>query len=152
MNDCEILARGRRDFNAGMSFRQRLRGEKSERQMRDGFPELGTIGAVPGINFVEAFERGAFSGFDDADQVESGVGDGPGFIGKSNQRENDARGPDFGEIGLCGFERGKRKDDVANGAGADLEASHRRCLTSVSAYPFSGLAVFRWVHRRGPVS
>ena len=124
MDDREVLAPGCRDFDARRFFWQRLRREKRERQMRNGFAELGTIGAVPGIDFVERSQRGTFCGFDNADQVEAGVGDGSGAVGKADQGESRARGPDFGVIGSGGFERGEREDYVANGAGADQEASH----------------------------
>jgi hypothetical protein len=92
--------------------------------MRDGFAKFGTRRAVPGIDFVEAFEqRAACSG--DAQEVESGVGDGSGAIRKTDERKGRARGPDFGVIGTGGFEGGKREDYVADGAGADQEASHK---------------------------
>ena len=91
--------------------------------MRDGFTKLGTVGAVPGINFIERFERWACC-VGDADEVESCVGDGTGFIGEADQRQSDAGRPDFGVIGSRGFESGEREDDVADGAGADQKAFH----------------------------
>jgi hypothetical protein len=91
--------------------------------MRDSFPKLGTVGAVPGIDFIERFERGTLCARD-ADEVESGVGNGTGLVGEANERQRHARSPDFGVIGLRGFQSGEREDDVADGAGADQKAFH----------------------------
>jgi hypothetical protein len=123
VDDGEVLARGWRDCDSWRFFRERLGGEKFERQVRDGFAEFGSSCAVPGIDFVEAFEQRAFCG-GDAQEVESGVGDGLGSFCKTDKRKGRARGPDFGVIGSGGFEGGEREDYVADGAGADQEASH----------------------------
>jgi hypothetical protein len=55
MNDGEFSSLGGGHFDARRDLRERLRGEKCERQVRHGFPELGSGGTVPGIDFVEAF-------------------------------------------------------------------------------------------------
>lgn len=123
MDDSEIFAPGRRDFNARRNFGERLGGEKRKGQVRDGGAEFGAGGAVPGVDFVEGFEQRAFCRCD-AQQIEAGVGDGAGSVGEADKGEGNARGPDFGVIGPGGFERGERENDVADGAGADQEASH----------------------------
>jgi hypothetical protein len=61
-----------------------LRWKKSERQVRNGFAEFRASGPVPGINFIESFQRRAFCIFNDADQVEPGIGDRPCFIGEAD--------------------------------------------------------------------
>jgi hypothetical protein len=125
VDDGEVLARGWRNGDARRSFGERLRRKEFEGQVRDGFAEFGSSCAVPGIDFVEAFEQRAFCG-GDAQEVESGVGDGLGSFCKTDKRKGRARGPDFGVIGSGGFEGGEREDHVADGAGTDQEASHKR--------------------------
>jgi len=124
MDDGEVFSIDRRDFDVRRFIGKRLRGEELEGQVRDGCTEFGTRGAVPGVDFVERFEGRAGCVFGDADQVEARVGDGPGFVGKANQGKGRARSPDFGVIGLRGFERWEREDYVADGAGTDQEAAH----------------------------
>jgi len=55
VDDREVFPFRRRNFDARWNFGQGLRGEKRERQVRDGRAEIGAAGAVPGINFVEGF-------------------------------------------------------------------------------------------------
>jgi hypothetical protein len=137
MDDCEVLARKCWDWDAWWGFRERERWEKCERQVRDCFTEFGAGGAVPGINFVERFQRRTFCILNDADQIEPGVGYRSCFIGETDQRQCCARCPDFGVIGSGGFESWEREDYVADGAGADQEASrsaHRLILASAGPF------------------
>jgi hypothetical protein len=124
MDDGEVFSLDRWHFDERWFIGKRLRGEKLEGQVRDGCTEFGARGAVPGVNFVERFERRGGCVFGDADQVEARVGDGSCFIGKADQGKSHARGPNFGVIGFRGFERWKREYYVADGAGADQEAAH----------------------------
>jgi hypothetical protein len=84
MNDGEGLARRWWNWDARWSFGERLRREKRERQVRDGLAEFGAGGAIPGINFVERFQRRAFCVFSNADEVETGVGYRFCFIGETD--------------------------------------------------------------------
>jgi hypothetical protein len=85
MKDGEILSSDRRDFNARRSRGQRLRREKREWQIRDSLSKLRPVRPVPRINFIERFEPRAFC-FRHPNQLEASVGNGPGLVGKTNQR------------------------------------------------------------------
>ncbi len=127
MDHGEILNRRRRDGNPRDSlFRRRERGEKREGEMADRFAKLGTVGSVPGVDGIEGFEFGYAGVFDDAEQVEAGVGDGARAAGEADERKHGTGGPDFGVSGAGGFERGQRQDEVADGAGADQEPAFDR--------------------------
>ena len=91
--------------------------------MRDGFPELRTSRAVPGVDGIERLQRRTL-GIGDADELDAGIRDGTGAVGKSDQREGHARSPDFRVFGSGGLERGEREDHVADRAGTDQETAH----------------------------
>jgi hypothetical protein len=55
----------------------------------------------------------------DADQIEARVDDGPGSVGKSNERQDGSRSPDFRVVGARSFELGKGEDDVSDRAWTD---------------------------------
>jgi hypothetical protein len=124
MDDGEVFSLAWWDFDPRRRFGERLRREELERQVSDGFPKFGAVGAVPGINFVEGLKHGALRGFSDADEVEAGVGDGSGFVGEADQWKSHPRGPDFGVISSCRLQRGQRQDYIANSAGTDQEPFH----------------------------
>ena len=127
VNGDEVLHRRRRDRNPRDSFlRWRKRGEKCEREMANGVAKLGTVGAVPGIDRVERFKLRDTRVFDDAEKIESGIGDGAGVVGETDQRQQRTRGPDFGVGGACSFQSGQREDDVPDGAGADQKSTADR--------------------------
>lgn len=83
MDDGEVLSGGWWNFNSWRGFGERLRGEKGEGQGRDSLAELGSGCAVPGIDFVEGFQQGAFC-CGDAQEVEAGVGDCSGAVGEAD--------------------------------------------------------------------
>jgi len=120
----EIFDRRRWNRNAWDSTRRnREGGKKGERKMTDGVAKFGAIGAIPGIDRIELGEFGNARAFDHAHQVEPGVDDGAGAVGEADQRQDGARRPDFRVIGAGGFKLGKRKNHVADGAGADEQAA-----------------------------
>jgi len=80
--------------------------------------------AVPGIDRVEGVELGDACAFDYAQQVESCIGDGAGAIGEADQREHRARRPNLSVFGARCFEGGKRKDHIADRAGANEQTAH----------------------------
>jgi len=124
MDHGEILA-----FNGGNGNARdavggrRQRREEREGQMADCIAKLGTVRAVPGIDGVEPFQLRHASAFDDADQIEAGVGDGAGTVGEANQGKHRARSPDFGVIGAGGFESGQGKNHIADGARANEKSN-----------------------------
>lgn len=83
MNDGEAFSLGGGNFDARWDLRERLRGEKCERQVRYGFAEFGSSGAVPGVDFLEAFEQ-RICCCRDSQQIEAGVGDGSGAVGEAD--------------------------------------------------------------------
>jgi len=124
MNDGKVAGRFRRDGDVRNSLRgRRERGEKRERKMADGVAEFGTVGSVPGIDGVEGFELGDAGVFDHADQIQSRIANRPSAVGEADQGEQRPRRPDFGIRDTRGFESGERKDDVADGAGANEKST-----------------------------
>jgi len=124
MDDGEVLGRLRRYGDVRNSFRGRRQcGKKRERKMADGIAEFGTVGSVPGIDGVERFELGDAGAFDHPEQIQSGIGNRPGAVGEASQGQQRPRGPDFGIRGARSFESGERKDDVADGPGADEKST-----------------------------
>ncbi|MCU1338713.1 MAG: hypothetical protein JWO19_4294 [Bryobacterales bacterium] len=120
MNDREVLSGSPRHVDSRDPFGWRgERGEKRERKMAHGVAKFGAVRSVPGIDGIERFQLGDASAFDDAQQIESGVGNRAGAVGETDQGEHRTRGPDFGIGGPGGFESGKREYNVADGAGAD---------------------------------
>lgn len=114
----EVSSFHRWHVDARRSRRHRVRREKHKRQMRDRFPKFRPVRPVPGINFIERFERRAFR-VGHSNQLEASVGDGPGLIGKTDERQRHPRRPDLGVVGLRGLKRGQRQNNVANGARTD---------------------------------
>lgn len=122
MDHGEILPRSRWNRNARDAFGgRRKRGEKRKGQMPHGLAKLGTVRSVPGIDGVERWQLRDPGAFDDAQQVEAGIGDRAGAVSETDQREQRAGSPDFGVSGARGFESGQREDDIADGAGANQE-------------------------------
>ena len=116
----EIFAWRFRDRDAGDPIgRERQRGEKREGQVTDGIAELGTIGSVPGINRIERFELRDPRAVDDAEEIQTGVGDRASAAGKSDQRQDRARSPDFGVIRTGGLESGQGEDTIADRSRTD---------------------------------
>jgi len=117
VNDREVLngCLGNSDvWNSICGRRQRW--EKRERKMANRVTKLRTMGPIPGIDGIEPFELGDASPFHHSHQIQAGVGDSPGAVGKTDQRKHRARRPDFGVTRACSLERGQRKDNVANRA------------------------------------
>jgi hypothetical protein len=96
--------------------------------MADGIAKFGVIRAVPGINGIESCEvvqaRCFARAFGDADEIEAGVGDGSGAVGELDEREDGARGPEFGVVSARGFELGQRENAIADCAGTNEETPH----------------------------
>lgn len=124
MNHGEIVAAefGHRDFRLA-SERNRERRKKCKGKMGDSFAKLRAIGAVPGINRIEGFERGDRRVIHHAHQIEAGVGNGAGAIGKSDQRKHRTRRPHFGVFSARGFQFRKSENHVADRAGTDEKTS-----------------------------
>jgi len=124
MNHGEILALNIRNGNAGDAFGGwRKCREECEGQMPHRIAKLWAVGAVPGIDRIEARQIWDASAFDHADQIESGVDDGACAVGESNQRKHRTRHPDFGVIGAGSFESGQGQNNVPDGSGPDEESS-----------------------------
>ncbi len=105
----------------------RQRGVETERQAVNSGAEIVAGGAVPGVDFVKRFEAGENGlGREHAYAIEPGGADGAGAIGKAGQRDIGFGAPQFGVVRLQEFERGKRKQEIADGAGADEEPFHER--------------------------
>ena len=120
----EIARLDRRQVDARHALRGNWqRGKKRERQVADRMAELRAIGPVPGINGIEGFEVGHAGLVEHADQVQAGIGDGAGAVGKAEQRQHTARRPNLGVIGASGFEGGERKDAVANCARTNQQSA-----------------------------
>ena len=87
MNGGEIFHRRGGNFNrrSGVVLK-RESGEEREGEIANGVAKLRAIGAVPGVDGIEWAERAERSIFDDANEVESGVGDGARAVGEANQR------------------------------------------------------------------
>jgi hypothetical protein len=83
MDDGEVLSSGWWHFDARRRVGERLRWEEFKRQVRDGFPELGPRGAVPGVDRVEPIKQRAL-GCSDADEIEPGVGDRSRAVGETD--------------------------------------------------------------------
>lgn len=126
MDYSEVSGRRGRDRNPGDPLRWRERGEERDGKTTDGLAKVGTAGPVPGVDGIESFEFGNAGGFDDAQKIEAGVGDGPGALGKADEGKHGTRGPDFGVSGAGRFECGQRQDDVADGAGSNEKAARGR--------------------------
>ena len=99
------------------------RRKKGERQVTDGFAKFGVLGPVPGVDRIEAVERGDLRAGQHANQIEARVGDGTGAIGKTDERKHSARRPYFGIVGAGGFEFGQREDAIADGAGTNEQTA-----------------------------
>ena len=95
---------------------RRQRGEERERKMAHSISKLRTMGPVPGIDGVERFELRDAGAFHDSHQIQASIGDSPGAVGEADQRQHRTRRPDFGVGRARSFERGKRKDNVADRA------------------------------------
>ena len=120
MNYGEVLPRSRRNRDAWDAFGgRRKRREEREGQMADCIAKLGTVRAIPGIDGIEAFQAGDASAFDNAEQIEPGIGNRACAVGEADQGKHRAGNPDFGVIGTGGFERGQGQNHVANGAWAN---------------------------------
>ena len=120
MDRGEILDRGRRHGDTRIGEpRNWKRWKERERQVGDGRAKFRPIRSIPGINRIERFERGNSRGFIDADQVEAGVGDGSGPVGKADQGESGTWRPDLSVIGPRLFELRKRKNHVPDRPGTD---------------------------------
>jgi hypothetical protein len=91
--------------------------------MRDSFPELRPVRPVPGINFIERFERRTLC-VGHPNQLQARIDDGPSLVGKTNQRQRHPRRPNLGVITFRGFERRQRKNNVANSPRTNQKASH----------------------------
>jgi hypothetical protein len=89
--------------------------------MPDRVAEFQAVRSVPGIDGVERFQFWDAGMFDHSDQIQAGIGERPRTISEANQREQRPRGPDFRISGAGSFERGKRKDDVADGSRPDKQ-------------------------------
>ena len=109
---------------------RRQRREECERKMPHSLSKLRTMGPVPGINGVERFELRYACPFHDAHQVQAGIGDSAGAIGKTDQGEHRTRSPDFRICGAGCLQRREGKDHVADRAGADEEATTGDPLTA----------------------
>jgi hypothetical protein len=82
----EIAGLDRRQVDARHTLRRNWqRGKKRERQMADRMAELRAIGPVPGIDGIEGFELGNAGVVEHADQVQAGIGDRAGAVGKAEQ-------------------------------------------------------------------
>ena len=109
---------GGRDGDARNPFRgRRQRGKERERKMADSVAKFGTVRSVPGIDGVERLQLRNAGAFDHSDQIQASIGESAGAIGEADQGQQGARRPHFGVIGARSFERGERKDDVADRAG-----------------------------------
>lgn len=124
MHHREVFDGSFRNHNERGPFSGRWkRGEKRERKVTDSVAEFGTIRSVPGIDGIERFEFRDARPFHHSQQVQGCVCESPGAIGEPDQREQRARGPDFGISGAGPFQRGKRKNDVANRPRANKEST-----------------------------
>lgn len=120
MNDREVLGARGRHGDARNPFHGRWkRREECERKVAHSIPELRTMGPVPGIDGIERFELRDTRPFDDAHQIQAGIGDRACAVGKADQREHGSRSPDFGVIGAGGLQRGEGKNNVADRAGTN---------------------------------
>ena len=120
MDDREVLSGDLRDRNLRRAFGgRRKRGEERERKMAHSVSKLRTMGPVPGIDGVEGFQRGNAGPIHDSHQIQGSVGKSPGAVGEADQGKHRTRGPNFGIRRAGGFERGERKNDVADRAGTD---------------------------------
>ncbi len=105
----------RRDSYARNTFAgRRERGEKRERKIADGVAEFGPVGSVPGIDGVEGFELRDARVLDHAKQVQASIGKSPGAVGEADQWKQRPWSPNFGVTSTGSFERGERKNDVAD--------------------------------------
>ena len=120
VNDGEIFDGRGRDADARSAGDVHgKRGKKREGEMADGVAEIGTGGAVPGMNGIEGVEIGRDKIVKDAHEIELSIGEGAGAIGELNERQDGSRSPDFSECGRMKFKFGEREDQIADGAGAD---------------------------------
>jgi hypothetical protein len=127
MNDGEVLDGGLGHGDARRAFRgRRKRGEKRERKMAHSISKLRTMGPVPGIDGVERFQFRDASAFHNSHQIQTSIGKSPGTIGEADQRQHRTRRPDFGVSRAGSLERGERKDNVADRAGANKQATVAR--------------------------
>jgi len=124
MDDREVLSGNRWDCDVGNPFdRRRKRRKKRERKMPDSLTKFGPVRSVPGINRVEAFQLRDASTIHYAQQFEARIGDSPRAIREPYEREHRPRNPHFCVIDAGSFQRGKRKNDVADRAWADEKAT-----------------------------
>jgi hypothetical protein len=128
MDDREILRCYFRNGDMRNPFRgRRQRRKKRERKMPHSISKLRTTCPVPGIDGVERFELWHACPFHHAHQIQAGIGDSAGMIGKTDQGQHPTRSPDFGisaRVSRAGcLERREGKDNVADRAGADEEAT-----------------------------
>jgi len=91
--------------------------------MPHSISKLWTMGPIPGIDGIERFEFRDARSVHHSHQLNAGIGDSACTIREADQREHRARSPDFGICGASGFERRKRKNDVADRARPDQQAS-----------------------------
>jgi hypothetical protein len=120
MDDREVLDRFRWNGDLRDPFRGRRKcREKGERKMAHSILKLRTMGPIPGIDRIERFKLRNARPFHHTHQIQTSIGDSSRAVGETDQGKHRARRPDFGIGGARGFERGKRKDNVADRAGAN---------------------------------
>lgn len=98
---------GNRDARNGL-MRDRQGGEKREGKMPHRVAKFSPVGSIPGINRIELRQLRRRCAFDHPHQVEPGIEDRAGAVGKPDQRQNRARRPDLGVIGPRRFQLRKR--------------------------------------------
>ena len=103
--------------------RRRQCREERERKMAHSVSKLRTVRSVPRVNRVERFQLRDASPFHDAHQIQASIGDSPGAIGEADQRQHRTRRPDFGITRPRRFQRRKRKNDVADRARPNQQAT-----------------------------
>lgn len=125
MNHDEISTWSRWHLDARNSVEWRRQSrEEREWQVPHRVAKLGTMITVPGVNRIEASECFRARAFDDADEVESGVGDRADSIRETDQWKHWPWSPHLGVISARSFQRGQRQDHVADGARANQQPFH----------------------------
>ncbi len=81
------------------------------------------MGPVPGINGVERLKLRHARPFHDSHQIQAGIGDSAGMVGKTDQGQHRTRSPDLGISGAGSLQRWEGKDNVADRTGANEEAT-----------------------------
>jgi hypothetical protein len=124
MDDREVLDGCPRNGDMRDAFGgRRQRRKERERKMANRVAKLGAVRAVPGIDGIERFELGDAGAFHYSHQIQGSVGNSPGAIRETDQREHRSRCPDFRISRSGGFERGERKNNVADRAGANEQSA-----------------------------